>query len=264
MRGRIDQITVIPHLWSAAALAFAALFAAAAFAQDYAREKRWADEIVPAVVVGDPVWLQQSRGKNPAHKYLALHAEAPNAKTAIVLVHGVGVHPDHGIIGALRVKLNDAGYTTLSIQMPVAGSEAKIDDYYPAVFGEAAERIAVAGRWLQEKGYRQVVLLSHSMGAWMANEYLLNTERIPYTAWVCMGITGRIKSPTSIKLPTLDIYGENDLDNTKRAAPWRRFMKMFMTTGSSQVEVAGADHYYTGRENDAAAEVVKFLKTLSL
>ena len=94
-------------------------------AQDYAREKRWADEIVPAVVVGDPVWLQQSRGKDPAHKFLALYADAPNAKTAIVLVHGVGVHPDHGIIGALRVKLNDAGYTTLAIQMPVAGGEAK-------------------------------------------------------------------------------------------------------------------------------------------
>lgn len=236
------------------------VFVTPAGAQDYAREKRWADEIVPAVVVGDAAWLGQTRGKDPAHKFLALFAEAPGAKTAVVLVHGVGVHPDHGIIGALRLKLNDAGYSTLAIQMPVQASEAKVEDYYPVVFDEAAERIAVAGRWLQDKGYKQVVLLSHSMGAWMANEYLIAAPSTPYAAWVCMGITGRITSPTSVRLPTLDLYGEHDLDNARRAAPWRKMMKLFMVTGSEQVEVAGADHYYVGRENEASAEIVKFLK----
>jgi alpha/beta superfamily hydrolase len=179
-------------------------------------------------------------------------------------VHGVGVHPDHGIIGALRVKLNDAGYTTLAIQMPVAGSDAKIEDYYPTVFGEAAERIAVAGNWLRDKGYGQIVLHSHSMGAWMANEYLIGSASTPFAAWVCMGITGRITSPSSVKLPTLDLYGANDLDNARRAAPWRRLMQIFMASGTVQVEVPGADHFYAGRENDAAAEVVKFLKGLNL
>ncbi len=241
-----------------------ALLAPLAGAQDYAREKRWADEIVPSVVVGDPVYLQQSRGKDPAHRFLGLYAEAPNAKTAVVLVHGVGVHPDHGIIGSLRIKLNDAGYTTLAIQMPVAGSEAKVEDYYPAVFGEAAERIAVAGRWLQDKGTKQIVLLSHSMGAWMANEYLINAETTPFAAWVCMGVTGRILSPGSIKLPTLDIYGENDLEPARRAAPLRRMMKLFMPSGSVQVEVPGADHYYAGKENEAAAEIIRFLRAREL
>ena len=241
------------------------LFAAGAtLAQDYAREKRWADEVVPAVVVGDPVYLQQSRGKDPAHKFLALHADAPNAKTVIVLVHGVGVHPDHGIIGALRVKLNDAGYTTLAIQMPVAGSEAKVEDYYPVVFEEAAHRIEVAARWLQAKGHKQLVLLSHSMGAWMANEYLLNAGAVPYAAWICIGITGRITGPSSIRIPTLDLYGEHDLDNAKRAAPWRRFMKLFMASGSEQIEIAGADHFYAGRENDAAAAIVRYLRERQL
>ncbi|MEO6408476.1 MAG: alpha/beta fold hydrolase [Burkholderiaceae bacterium] len=245
-------------------LATTLFVAHAALAQDYAREQRWANEIVPAIVVGDPVMLQQSRGKDAAHKFLGLYAEAPKAKTAIVLVHGVGVHPDYGIIGSLRGKLNDAGYTTLAIQMPVAGSEAKAEDYYPVLFGEAAERIAVSGRWLQEKGYRQIVLLSHSMGAWMANEYLLNAQTTPYAAWVCMGITGRITSPSSIKMPVLDMYGENDVVIAKRAAPWRRFMKLFMADGSVQVEVPGADHFYAGKENEAAAEIDKFLKARGL
>ena len=245
-------------------LVIAAITLAPAAAQDYVREKRWADEIVPAVVVGDPVWLQQTRGKDPAHRFLALFADSPGAKTAIVLAHGVGVHPDHSLIGSLRVKLNDAGFSTLAIQMPVAGAEAKAEDYYPVVFDEAAHRIDVAARWLQAKGYRQIVLLSHSMGAWMANEYLINTAASPYAAWICVGVTGRILSPGSVKLPTLDMYGENDLESTRRAAPLRRMMKIFMASGSEQVEVPGADHYYAGKENQAAAEIVKFVRARGL
>ena len=50
-----------------------------AAAQDYAREKRWADEVVPGLVVGDAVWLETSAGR----KFLAIHApagEAPGAR----------------------------------------------------------------------------------------------------------------------------------------------------------------------------------------
>src|SRR4029079_646532 len=136
---------------------------------------------------------------------------------------------------------------------------------YPTVFAEAEDRIAVAADWLKERGgVRQIVLASHSMGAWMANEYLLHAEPMPYVAWICMGITGRITSPASIRVPVLDLYGEHDLDNARRAAPWRRFMKTFMAPGSAQVEVSGADHSYTGHENDAANEIVKFMRGLGL
>jgi predicted alpha/beta-hydrolase family hydrolase len=241
-----------------------AMLPVVAAAQDYGREQRWADEIVPSLVVGDAIYLQQSRGKDPAHKFLALWTPAADAKTAIVLVHGVGVHPDHGIIGALRVKLNDAGYSTLAIQMPVQAADATADDYYPAVFAEAGERNAVAGHWLRDKGYRQIVLLSHSMGAWMANEYLINADAASYAAWVCMGITGRITSPWSVRLPTLDLYGENDLDNARGAAPWRRIMQIVMPAGTEQQMIPAADHHYSGRENDAAAAIVQFLKRAGL
>jgi hypothetical protein len=33
-----------------------------ACAQDYQREQRWADQIVPDLMVGDAVWLQQKEG----------------------------------------------------------------------------------------------------------------------------------------------------------------------------------------------------------
>ena len=89
----------------------APLLALAQQPSDYAREKRWAGEVVPSIVVGEAVWLEAPR----TEKFLGIYTEAKNAKGAIVLAHGLGVHPDYGLIGELRARLADAGYTTLSI-----------------------------------------------------------------------------------------------------------------------------------------------------
>ena len=104
---------------------------------DYAREKRWADEIVPSLVVGEPVWLEAPR----TQKFLGIYAEAKKAKGAVVLAHGLGVHPDYGLIGELRTRLTDMGYTTLSIQMPILAADAPAARY-PVLFWEADARFA--------------------------------------------------------------------------------------------------------------------------
>ena len=129
-----------------------ALFSLSALAApggaDYAREKKWADEVVPGLVVGDPVYLQTPRGH---HKFLTLFTPASTGKAAIV-VHGMGIHPDWGMIGILRTDLADRGFATLSIQMPVLAADAK-GDAYPPTFPEASERIAEAVGFLKAKGY---------------------------------------------------------------------------------------------------------------
>lgn len=235
-------------------LLFAALSAAA---QDYEREKRWAAEIVPNVVVGDAVQLKLPSGR----EFLGLHAERKNAPAAILLLHGVGVHPDHGIIGSLRVALADMGYATLSIQLPVQKSDAQLEDYYPTVFPEAVERIRTAGNWLQARGYQRVVLLSHSMGSWMANVYYEETADAPFTAWVCMGLTGGFGGMRNVHAPVLDVYGEHDLAQVLRA-DWRRRATLTSIDGSKQVRIPGADHHYTGREKELAGQIRDFLLTL--
>ena len=240
--------------------ALAAILLAAALpaaAQDYEREKRWAAEIVPNVVVGDAVNLQLPSGR----EYLALHAERKGAPAAVLLVHGVGVHPDHGVTGILRVALFEMGYTTLSIQMPVQKSDAQLDDYYPTVFPEAVERIRAAGRWLQQRGYRRVVLLSHSMGSWMANVYYEQTADAPFAAWVCVGLTGGFGNMRNVHVPVLDVYAEHDLPQALRA-DWRRRFTLQSIEGSKQVRIAGADHSYTGREKELASEVRAFIAGL--
>ena len=240
-----------------------------AWSQDYAREKRWADEVVPGLVVGEPLWLEVKNG----HKFLNVYAEAKNARTAILLVHGIGVHPDHGLIGILRAKLNELGYTTLSAQMPVArGEGATVDDYYPALFPQAGERIAAATRFLRSKGYQHIVLLSHSMGAWMSNVYLLDEDAARFSAWIVLGLTGRFWGasaisipalgiewlPGRIRLPILDVYGEHDIKPTLGGAR-ARAAALAHIDGSEQLVIAGADHHYTGKEQELAQAIHRFI-----
>ena len=55
---------------------------------DYAREKKWADEITPGIVVGDPIYLEQANH----HKFLGIYTDAAGAKMGVVVVHGIGIH----------------------------------------------------------------------------------------------------------------------------------------------------------------------------
>jgi len=233
----------------------AAAFSAAA--QDYEREKRWAAEIVPNLVVGDAVQLKLPSGR----EFLGLYAERKGAPAAVLLLHGVGVHPDHGVIGTLRVALADMGYATLSIQLPVQKSDAQLEDYYPTVFPEAVERVRAGGAWLAGYGHRRVVLLSHSMGSWMANVYYENTADSPFAAWVCMGLTGGFGGMRNVRVPVLDVYGEQDLPQVLRA-DWRRRATLIAIDGSKQVRIAGADHHYTGKEKELAAQIRDFISSL--
>lgn len=239
--------------WIAAAAALF-LIAFSASAQDYAREKRWESEVVGNLVVGEPVKLSLKSG----HAFLALYAPVPNAHIAIVLVHGLGVHPDHGVIGVLRSALVDRGYTTLSIQMPVQASDASAEAYTPAVFDEAVERIAVAAAWLQTRGVRKFVLLSHSMGSRMSLAYWKKNPNAPYAAWVCLGLPTAFSGLGGMRVPILDVHGEFDLPPVLAHAE-NRVQAMVSIPGSRELVIPGADHFYNGRETQLVDAIVAFL-----
>jgi hypothetical protein len=220
---------------------------------DYAREKRWADEITPAILVGDPVHLALKSG----HKFLAIHAPHAQARAGVVVVHGLGVHPDWGLINPLRSQLADAGYATLSVQMPVLAADAR-GDQYPPLFPEAAERLQVALAYLRGRGHKKLAIVSHSLGARMTNYFLNRSADAQIDAWVAIGISGTYTEPATFKAPVLDLFGEKDLpavlDNAEKRAEAIRKVR-----GSAQIRVAGADHFFAGRENDLLAQVRLFL-----
>lgn len=225
-------------------------FALSAVAADYEREKRWADEVLPAVMVGDPVWLEIPSG----HKFLTLYTEADGAKAGVVVAHGMGVHPDWGLIAPLRQELPEAGFATLSAQMPVLRADAKGEDYGP-VFPEAVERLKVSVDFLAAKGYDRIVLVTHSLGTRMAARYLEKYPDAPVAAWVAIGSSEALDY-SRLRMPVLDLYGENDLPGVlstakKRAAGLRG--------RSAQVVSPKADHFFNGREAQLLGHVREFL-----
>lgn len=216
---------------------------------DYAREKKWADEIVPGIVVGDPVYLEAK-----GHKFLGLYTEAANAKAGLVIAHGIGVHPDHGLIGVLRSRLADLGYTTLSIQMPILPVEADPGAYTP-LFPEAAERIKAAAKFLQDKGYKKIAIVSHSMGSAMTKSYFQQNPDSPFAAWVAIGIA--TDSYDGIKLPIYDLYGGNDLPAVLKGTDGRK--KTFANAKSAQTMAPKMDHFFTGYDDDLVNYVSGYL-----
>jgi pimeloyl-ACP methyl ester carboxylesterase len=212
---------------------------------DYAREKRWADEIVPALVSGEAVWLEAPR----TEKFLGLYTEAKGAKGAIILAHGLGVHPDYGVIGELRARLADAGYTTLSIQMPILAADAPAARY-PVLFWEADARFAAAMTYLRRKRYDKIILLSHSMGSRMANHYISAHPQVPLSGWISLSISSGDLGPfKKIRFPVYDVYAENDLEPVLKGAP-RRAATLKRMRGSSQTMMFGTDHYFAKKEKD--------------
>ena len=226
---------------------------ALASAQDYERESRLAEQTLATLVVGDPVQIEQKDG----HRFLALYTRAARERGAIVIAHGRGWSPDYDLYGDLRTQLAEAGYSTLSIQMPVLPGTAKLGDYLP-IFPDADERLALAIKWLRTNGAPKVAIVSHSLGATMANHYLINTSAPAVDAWVFLSIINGLEDMFRIKIPVLDVFGSVDWDVTRFGADERK-AQIARIAGSRQVMVAGAEHFYEGKRVELTALIVEFL-----
>jgi len=235
-------------------IALSLFIAAPAFAApDYAREKRWDEEVSPGIVVGEAVYLEQ---KNK-HKFLAIYTEAPKTRLAVVVMHGLGIHPDWGLIGTLRQRLPDHGYTTLSIQLPVLAVEAKYEDYVPT-FPEAVERLKLAVEFLKAKGHSQVAIVSHSLGGVMAHEYLMAYPD-GVRAWASLGMGGG-RTYERVAMPVLDLTGSEELPVV--AANTARRKASLKNPSSRHVVIPGTNHFYADREDAMVKTVKDFLDSV--
>jgi len=235
----------------ALALALGASAAAAAEA-DTAREKRWADEVVPQLVVGDAVWLATLR--HP--RFLALFAEpATRTRNAIIIVHGLGVHPDWNLIGVLRSDLVDRGFATLSVQMPILAADAPRGGY-STLFGDAAERLTAAASWLRARGYLRIGVVSHSMGAGMVNAWLAGVHDVAVDAWVPVGMMTPFAAPP--REPVLDVVAERDFPEALTASK-ARATALPRDGCSTTLSVPDTDHYFENAASRLVAQIAPFL-----
>jgi pimeloyl-ACP methyl ester carboxylesterase len=230
---------------------------AGAWASDLEKEARWRAQVEDALMDGEVVDL-----KVGDHDVFALYTPAGDAQgRAAVVVHGIGVHPDWPqVVYPLRTRLPAAGWSTLSVQMPILPNEAESKDYAP-LFDEVAPRLDAAVAYLKGQGYSDIVIVAHSLGASMASYYLAQHPQAA-AGLVAIGVSGGAADPRmnsletlkGLKVPTLDLYGQNDLEAVV-ATHAERAAAAAGNPGYSQAQVPGADHFFDGEE-DALVETV--------
>lgn len=197
-----------------AAVLVALAFSGTVLATDAGKEMRWAEQVEANLFDGEMVWLDAG-----GHRFLGILTEAEDPRGYVIVAHGTGVHPDWSqVVNPLRVGLVEHGWTTLSIQMPVLANDVAHDQYQP-VFVEAPARFEAAAAWFANDKPRYLV--AHSLGAAMSTWYLSGRESTPYDGFVGVGMGGNgafeeadnVISLKGVDLPTLDLYGEADLES---------------------------------------------------
>jgi alpha/beta superfamily hydrolase len=129
---------------------------------------------------------------------------------------------------------------------------------YVPFYPDARERFQLAVDFLKVKGHGNIGIVSHSLGATMANQYLIRTEDTTVKAWVFIGILQGLEEMYRIRIPTLDVYGSDDWTVTMWGAPERE-KQLQKVPGSGQVMVPGAKHFFEGREDELVKIVAGFL-----
>jgi pimeloyl-ACP methyl ester carboxylesterase len=232
---------------------------------DTAKEARWAHQLVDSLLDGEGIWLDD--GNN--HKFLGIFTEAGgDSKQAVILVHGIGVHPDWPeVINPLRVGLVTEGWSTLSIQMPILANGVEPQAYAP-LFPELAGRFDSAISYLNQQGIQNISIVAHSMGAAMSASFLARKEA-GIKSFVTIG-TGagipetEINSLTDLRginIPMFDIYGSEDLTSVLESASDRALAAEFKNNNYSQLVVDGAEHFFSGYESDLINKVSIWLSS---
>ncbi|MCI0506643.1 MAG: alpha/beta hydrolase family protein [Gammaproteobacteria bacterium] len=246
------------------------LFAPASHAaskSDLAKEKRWEEQIVPGIMIGDAVKLNAD-----GVEFLALYAEATadQAKGAVVLLHGIGVHPAWpDVIEPLRMQLPENGWHTLSLQMPVLKNEAEDKDY-PPLFPEVPARIQAGVDFLKSKGLQNIVISGHSLGSAMA-AYYLAVKRDPVVKGYAIisggpGVKGdplmdSLENFKKIKdMRILDIYGSEDMEQVLESGKKRNALGPKIHGNRYQnLKIDGAGHFYRENPEELVKQVSSWL-----
>jgi pimeloyl-ACP methyl ester carboxylesterase len=235
-------------------------------ASDLQREQRLKDQIIDAILDGEPLMLNAD-----GHEFLAIYTEADEPKGAVLILHGRGYHPDWAdAVNPLRVGLVEHGWNTLAIQLPVLEKSAKYYDYVP-IFPEAIPRVDSALDFLRQQGNEKIVIIAHSCGAHMAMQYVRERGEAGFDAYVGIGMGATdYKQPMledfpldQMKKPILDVYGGDDYPAVQRLAAIRaQQMSEEGNSLSHQIKIPGANHYFTDMGEPLVEAIAAWLEKL--
>jgi len=242
------------------------LWQAPAGASDLAKEKRWHDQISDSLLSGETCELKAG---DTAFTGIYTEAEPGPTGRLVILVHGIGVHPDWpDVIHPLRTGLPAHGWSTLSIQMPVLANDAPLKDYLP-LFDEAGPRLKAAVDYAHQQGAKTVVIVAHSLGASMAARYVADNPG-GVNGLVIIGMSvitlddkmNGARALEKITLPVLDLFGSRDLDAVLKSGDTRaRAAHKAGNKDYRQLQIEGADHFFVGVEDELVRRTYGWLKS---
>ena len=237
-------------------------------ASDLEREQRLADEIVEAILDGEPVTLQTDD-----HDFLGIYtpAEADPERGAAIILHGRGMHPDWGqVANPLRVGLPARGWSTLSIQMPVLDKEARYYDY-EEIFPEATPRIEAAIGYLRAQGSDRIALIAHSCSVHMSMTWVEQRGTAGIDAYIGIGMGATdyrqpMRQPfpyARIEVPLLNIVGSEDYPAVQLQARELESMLDELPGGSAQRRIEGAGHYFDDQNEELLEAITGWLRQIA-
>ena len=251
--------------------------------------------LIAGLSVGRAEWLAAA-----GERFLALYVEADAGQPqgGIILLHGMGAHPDWpAVMHPLRRALPGYGWATLSIQLPAPAQNANREWELNPIFEAGAARIEAAALFLEQQGLRNIVVIGYDLGGAVAAKALAGVKNGKVQAFVAVGLGLPPHSAAApyrpglfeqIGVPVLDIYGSRDLDSVLQEAPARAraarkggaatyrsqqldplkrsaTARIPMSEQSGyiayrQIEVTGADHYFTGSDPSLIKRIAGWLK----
>jgi len=241
------------HLPNILILIFCSLLSANISASDIEREKRLADNIKDSIVVGEIVSLQATDGE-----FISLinNEEPDKPRGSVIILHGMGSNPNAPqVIYPLRNQLAKLGWVTATIQLPVLAKSASIDEYLKLI-PASESRIQSSLSYMRENfKNRPCVIVAHSLGAMMAVNFIAKQQRLVCDALVLIGLptlpsdlpeAQSLELLKKINIPTLDVFGSQDLDSVRGMAATRKLNFVKNNPLNRQVEISGADHVFNG------------------
>ncbi len=225
---------------------------------DKSRESTIYDQHLSEIFDGEHLYVDYKFGQ---YSMLEIHDE--QHKTAVLFLHGRGLNPnEQNLANPVRVEMSNL-FNTYSIQLPVLKKQSTYLEY-SKVFYDSDERILSAIEYIQNKN-NKVIIIAHSCGVHMLMSYIKN-QNLPnnISSLVLIGSGAVDKGQKliymypyeKIKVPILDLYGENDFGLVLKNAHKRKQLINKTSTRSQQIKIESSDHYHT----DNSLPVITFVK----
>ena len=199
-------------------------------------------------------------------KYSMLEIYNNDYNTAVLYLHGRGLNPnEQNLAQPVRVGMSDS-YNTYSLQLPVLRKKSTYFEY-TKIFYDSDERILSAIEHIQKKN-KNIIIIAHSCGVHMLMSFIKNMNLPDNISSLILIGSGAVDKGQKliytypydkIKVPLLDLYGDNDFDLVLKNSNERNKIIKRTNTKSQQIKIKSSDHYHTDNSNQVITAVKKWL-----